>query len=470
MRGREAQPHEVAVELPSGWQVATALPGGPSRFTAESYDQLIDSPLEIGQHRVARFEVQGVEHEIAVWGHGELDLARFTADVQRIVEVQAGFWGGLPYRRYLFVVHLTGKGRGGLEHLASAVLLAPRSAFTDPEGYRDLLGLVSHELFHAWNVKRLRPAALTPYDYDREQYTRLLWWFEGVTSYYEPLLLVRAGLLTPGQWLQSLGRALTTLLRTPGAEKLPVEAASQLAWIKLYRPDENTANSSVSYYLKGELVALALDLVLRRHGSALDEVVRRLWQRHREGGVPEGGVEPVVAELVGAAEAKAFFDRHVRGTGPLVEDLTRELGQVGVVLRRRPARNGDDKGGKPAKGEDGGAAGWLGAELSSGPRLSVVSVREGSPAWQAGLTADDELVAEGGFRLDRAGLQARLEQRGPGGVLRLTLFRRDELVKVAVTLAVPPEDTAWLEAAPAPGDAQRAAFQAWCGVRWPAVG
>jgi predicted metalloprotease with PDZ domain len=347
------------------------------------------------------------------------------------------------------------------------VLLAPRTSFSDPEAYRDLLGLVSHELFHAWNVKRLRPAALTPYDYDREQYTRLLWWFEGVTSYYEQLLLVRCGLLTPQHHLQSLGRALTSLLRTPGAGKLPVEAASQLAWIKLYRPDENTANSGVSYYLKGELTALALDLLLRRHGASLDEVMRRLWARHLEGGVPEDGVEPVVAELAGAAEARSFFDRHVRGTAPLVDDLQRELGQLGLALRRRPARNGEDKGGKPAKVEDAAAAGWLGAELSNGAKLTVVSVREGSPAWQAGLTAEDELVAEGGFRLDKAGLQSRLERRGPGGTLRLSLFRRDELVKAVVTLGVPPEDTAWLEPEEAPSEAHRAAFQAWCGVRWP---
>jgi predicted metalloprotease with PDZ domain len=465
VRGREGAPHEVAVEPPPGWQVATALPGGPSRFTASSYDELVDSPLEVGQHEVVRFEARGVEHRIAVWGHGELDLARLGADLRRIVEAQAEFWGELPYPRYLLILHLTGKGRGGLEHQACAVLLAARSALADPEGYRDLLALVSHELFHAWNVKRLRPAALTPYRYGGEQYTRLLWWFEGATSYYEQLLLVRAGLLTPAQHLQALGRAFTTLLRTPGAEKLSVEAASQLAWIKLYRPDENSANSGVSYYLKGELIAFALDLLLRRHGASLDEVMRRLWARHRAGGVPEDGVEPVVAELVGAPAAAAFFDRYVRGTAPLAPDLA----LLGLALRRRPARSGDDKGGKPARTEEGAAAGWLGAELSNGPRITVVAVREGSPAWLAGLTADDELVAEGGFRLDRAGLQSRLEQRGPGGTLRLTLFRRDELVEVAVTLAAPPDDTAWLEPVEEPSEAQRAAYQAWSGARWPAA-
>jgi predicted metalloprotease with PDZ domain len=463
VRGREAQPHQVVVEAPPGWRVATALDGGPFEFTARDYDELVDSPLEIGPHEVARFEAMGREHEVAVWGRGNLDLGRLAADVKQIVEAQGAFWGGLPYRRYVFILHLAGKGRGGLEHAASAVLLVPRLSFSEDDGYRDVLGLVSHELFHAWNVKRLRPAALTPYDYAREQYTRLLWWFEGATSYYEQLLLVRAGLLPPARHLEALGKRYTAVARTPGAAKLSLEDGSQLAWIKLYRPDENTANSAVSYYLKGELVAFSLDLALRRAGSSLDEVLRRLWERHRQGGVPEDGVEAVVAELLGEVAARTFFGRFVRGTDPLEPDLA----LVGLALRRRPTRNADDKGGKPGKVEEGAVAGWLGAELANGPRLTVTSVREGSPAWLAGLTADDELVAEGGFRLDKAGLGSRLEERGPGGTLELTVFRRDELLQVEVPLATPPEDTIWLEPVPDPSEAQRAAYQAWSGVRWP---
>ncbi|MBK9518001.1 MAG: M61 family metallopeptidase [Anaeromyxobacter sp.] len=462
-RGRETGPHRVEVALPPGWRVATALEGGPTHFTARDYDELVDSPLEIGEHEAASFQALGREHQVVVWGRGNHDLARLVRDVQRIVEAHGAFWGSLPYRRYVFVVHLTGKGRGGLEHLASSVLLVPRLGFGSRQGYEDVLGLVSHEFFHLWNVKRLRPAALTPYDYGREQYTRLLWWFEGATSYYEQLTLVRAGLLPPARHQEALGRLFTTLWRTPGAAKTSAEESSLLAWVKLYRPDENTANSTVSYYVKGELVALALDLALRRAGASLDEVLRQLYARHAQGGVPEDGVERVVAELVGAEAAALLFDQLVRGVGPLEPDL--EL--VGLRLRRRPARGPDDKGGKPARPEDGPPHGWLGAELSSGPRLAVTSVREGSPAWLAGLTADDELLAEGGFRLDRAGLAERLEERGPAGALRLTLFRRDALHEVEVPLGAPPEDTAWLEPVEAPSQAQRAAFQAWCGQPFP---
>ncbi len=464
VRGREAQAHQVVVEAPAGWQVATALTGGPTQFTARDYDELIDSPLELGTHQLATFEAMGAIHQVAVWGRGNLDLARFVADVKRIVEAHGAFWGGLPYRRYVFILHLGARGRGGLEHSASTVLLLPRLAFAEPDGYEDALGLVSHEFFHVWNVKRLRPAALTPYRYGGEQYTRLLWWFEGATSYYEQLTLVRAGLLPPLRWLEALGRMFTTLARTPGAAKLSVEQSSLIAWVKLYRPDENTANSAVSYYLKGELVALALDLTLRRAGASLDEVLRRLYQRHQGAGVPEDGVERLVAELLGEEAARAFFDRFVRGVAPLEPDLA----LVGLRLRRRTSRGADDKGGRPPAKPEEGTPGWLGAELGSGPRLTVSSVREGSPAWMAGLSADDELVAEGGIRLDKGSLAERLKERGPGGTLRLTLFRRDELLEVAVPLAPPPEDAAWLELVEDPTEAQRAAFQAWCGAPWPA--
>lgn len=462
VRGREGQEHRVRVEAPPGWRVATALAGGPEEFSARDYDELVDSPLELGTHELHVFEAMGKVHEVAVWGRGNLDLPRFVADVKRIVEAHGAFWGGLPYRRYLFIVHLGAKGRGGLEHAESTVLLLPRLGFGERDGYEDALGLVSHEFFHLWNVKRLRPAALTPYRYDAEQYTRLLWWFEGATCYYEQLALVRAGLRSPARHLEALGRQFTALARTPGAGKLPVEQSSLVAWVKLYRPDENTANSAVSYYLKGELVALALDLALRRAGASLDELLRQLYARHLAGGVPEDGVERLAAELLGEPAATAFFDRYVRGVAPLEPDLA----LVGLRLRHRPSRGADDKGGRPGRPED-AAAGWLGAELSSGPRLLVTSVREGSPAWRAGLTADDELLAEGGFRLDKASLADRLRERGPDGRLRLTLFRRDELLEVEVPLAPPPEDAAWLEPVEDPSEAQRAAFRAWCGAPWP---
>jgi predicted metalloprotease with PDZ domain len=355
------------------------------------------------------------------------------------------------------------KRRGGLEHAASTTLSVARTAFFPREAYEETLALVAHEFFHLWNVKRLRPAAFTPFDYGREQYTRLLWWFEGVTSYYDGLALVRAGLREPRKYLRSLGQALTSLARLPGAARMSVEEASFLAWVKLYRPDENSGNSTVSYYLKGELVALALDLELRRAGGSLDALLRTLHARHALGGLPEDGVERACAEVLGDGAARSFFDRFVRG----VEPLELGLSQVGLRLRRRVASGFEDKGGTPRTGDDGPPPGWLGAELNGGPKLVVQSVREGSPAWQAGLYAEDEIVAEGGFRVDRGALWDRLCQEGAGGKLQLTVFRRDALTEVEVTLGAPPDDTVWLEPDPDAPPEARAAFEAWCGGKWP---
>lgn len=474
-RGREREPHALEVVAPAGWRVSTALPpaaggaggDGPAVFTARDYDELADSPLEIGTHRSLRFIALGRPHELALWGRGNADEARLADDARKVVEAIGALMGGLPYERYLFIVHLGDRRRGGLEHASSTTLDVHRHGFFPREVYEETLSLLAHEFLHVWNVKRLRPAAFVPYDYAREQYTRLLWWFEGATSYYEQVALARAGLTSPERRLREIGKALTTLERTPGAAKMSLEEASFLAWVKHYRPDENTPNSAISYYLKGELAAFALDLALRREGRSLDDVLVALYARHAGTGLPEDGVERAVADLLGAERTRAFFDRHVRGTAPL--ELALDV--VGVALRRRPAQGFDDKGGTKSRPENGKPpAGFLGAELASGPRLLVQSVREGSPAHRAGLYAEDEIVAEDGFRVDRAQLWDRLCERGPGGSLRLTVFRRDELVPVPVALGPAPEDTVWLEPLPEATPAQRAAFEAWSGGSWPAAG
>ena len=516
--GREREAHLLEVVPPAGWRVATALPPaaggrdpfasgeqelgggggggggiagrvGPAGrashgrqasraepgeaestgawiFTARDYDALVDSPVEVGRHALLPFTALGKPHAIALWGRAPgLDLTRLAADARRIVEHFGARMGGLPYERYLFIVHTHPTARGGLEHSSSATLLVKRGGFFPREAYEDTLALVAHEFFHVWNVKGLRPAAFVPYDYGREQYTRLLWWFEGVTSYLDELSLVRAGLAEPKRWLKHAGEELTGLARLPGAAKMSLEEASLTAWVKYYRPDENSPNSAVSYYQKGELVALALDLALRRAGGSLAALVRTLVERHGVGGLPEDGVEAAVAERLGKDAARAFFDRHVRGT----EELELDLDLVGLALRRRRSAGLDDKGGVPGKPEAGPAPGWLGVNLGSGsgPRLTVASVREGSPAWRAGVYADDEIVAEDGFRVDRAALWDRLLEKGPRGTLRLTVFRRDELVEVAVPLGEAPEDTVWLEPVPSPSPAQHAAFESWCGAALP---
>jgi len=462
--GRVDEPVELTVVPPAGWRASTALDGGPLQFTARDYHELCDSPVEVGTHALATFEALGKRHEVAIAGRGHLDVARFAADLKRVVEHLGGLMGGLPYERYLFIVHLSDRRRGGLEHERSTTLDVGRTAFFPREAYEETLALAAHEFLHLWNVKRLRPAALLPYDYAREQYTRLLWWFEGVTSYYDRLTLVRSGLSDARAFLKHLGEQWTALARQPGAAKMSLEEASLTAWVKYYRPDENSANSAVSYYLKGELVALGLDLALRRAGGSLDGLLRGLHARYAATGLPEDGVERAVAEVMGEAAARDFFDRFVRGTAPVEVGLD----LVGLSMERRAAQSLDDKGGAPARrnGDD-GRAGWLGAELPPGPRLLVRTVREGGPAWKAGLYADDEILAESGFRVDRSALWDRMRQVGPGGRLRLTVFRRDELREVEVALGQPPVEVAWLETLPDPTPAQEAAFLAWTGAALP---
>ena len=479
VEGRERERHVLEVVPPPGWKVACALapapgaaeplaaPGdqaGPWVFTARDYDELVDSPVEAGTHRLASFDAMGRRHAIALWGRTSLDLDRLAGDARRIVEHFGELMGGLPYERYLFIVHLTASARGGLEHGASATLDVKRTGFFPRDAYQDTLALIAHEFFHAWNVKRLRPAAFLPYDYGREQYTRLLWWFEGVTSYYDELALVRTRLAEPKRYLKHLGEQLTALARSPGAEKMSAEEASLTAWVKLYRPDENSTNSAVSYYLKGELIALALDLLLRRSGRSLDELVRALHARWGERGLPEDGVEAAVAERVGAVTARAFFDRNVRGAGAV------ELGleTIGLTAKARRSHAFDDQGGSPPKSDPGPVPGWLGATLDAGSKLTVRSVREASPAWRAGLYAGDEILAEGGFRVDRGALWDRLCEAGPGGTVRLTVFRRDELAELVVPLGAAPEDTVWIEPVASSSAEQRAAFEAWCGSTFPA--
>ncbi len=485
--GREGEAHRLEVEPPPGWRVATALrpaPGatdpfadgggeGSWAFEARDYDELVDSPVEVGRHALATFHAGGKPHAIAVWGSGAVDLGRLTEDARCIVEHFGELFGGLPYQRYLFIVHLTAGGRGGLEHAASTTLLVKRTAFHPRDAYADTLALVAHEFFHVWNVKGLRPAALVPYHYGRESYTSLLWWFEGVTAYYDELTIARTGLGEARRYLRHLGEELTSVERTPGAGKMSLEEASYTAWIKYYRQDENSPNSAVSYYVKGELVALALDLTLRRAGHTLDALVNELYRRWGGAGMPEDGVERALSERLGAEAARSFLDAYVRGTGPL--ELDGLLGDIGLRLRRRPSQGWDDKGGTagkpdPSSGASNGgqrAPGWLGVALAPGAKLSVASVREESPAWKAGLYADDEIVAAEGFRADRPGLAERLAERGAGATLRLTVFRRDELVEVPVTLGAPPEDALWLEPLEAPTKAQRAAFRGWCGQELP---
>ena len=481
--GREHEPCSVRLQMPQSWRAWVALPLADESaegevYRAQDYDELADSPFEMGtegSHNSHLFTAQGVQHELVVWGRGDFDARRVIPDIIKIIDAEAAIFGGLPYAdRYLFILHLNDKGRGGLEHRRSCALLVPRFSFVQKSAYEDFLLLVAHEFFHLWNVKRLRPAAFTPYDWTRENHTRLLWAMEGLTSTYEVMALRRAGLVTPQRFLEIWAERCTQLLRTPGRLRMSLSQASFDAWIKHYRPDESTQNTTVSYYLKGSVVGFLLDLELRRRSAgkrSLDDLVRVLFEKHGDApGLPEDGVEKAAIELLGGdAALHDWFLRSVHSTQEL--QVAEALAGVGLEAVEHAAKNADDKGGAEA---DRGKApppsqprGWLGASLRDrSGALEVTSVAEGSPAQLSGLAAGDELVACDGFRAD---LKQRISRVQPGQTARLSLFRMDELLEVALQLAPVPRDTVTFVPRQDAAPGVVALREEWLGAAWPAA-
>ena len=407
--GRENEPHRVTLDrLPPGWEVATAMTTrGKAEYEAAGYDELIDHPFELGPFWRGRFQACGVPHEFVVAGAlPTFDGERLLADAQRICEAQIRFWhgedagpGSVPFERYVFQLRAVDEGYGGLEHRASTALIAcrrdlPRKGVASRnEGYVTLLGLISHEYFHTWNVKRLTPVEFAPCDLRRETYTRLLWFFEGFTSYYDDLFLVRTGLIDETRYLKLVAKTVSQVLGTPGRAVQTVAQASFDAWIKYYRPDENTANATVSYYTKGALLALALDLRLRSEGrGSLDAVMRLLWHTSGGGPVDEADIAAALAK-VGRRSYAPEMAAWVHGTDDL--PLAGLLAIFGVQWAREAATFVQRLGARVA-------------ELPQG--LKVQAVFRGGAAERAGLAAGDEILALDGWRLTKldeaAGLQA----------------------------------------------------------------
>ncbi len=320
VEGHEAVETLVTIDAPDGVRIATALPEAlPKRarptFVARGFDELVDSPFEIGQHRERTFDVLGVPHKLVICPGGAAkddDLERIATHTRAMVEAEARLFDGtLPYDRYLVQLHLSPRGRGGLEHRACCTLLANPHALDTRDAYLDLLSLIAHEVLHAWNVKRIRPAALTPYRYDGESYTRTLWWFEGATSYFDWRVLRRANLCTPAEYITHLEGEIAHLDGTHGRLVQSLEEASFDAWIKLYRPDENSSNSSVSYYRKGEVVCALLDLEIRARSmgrASLDTVLRYLWDHFGKDETPieEGALQGIFERATGTALGDLF--------------------------------------------------------------------------------------------------------------------------------------------------------------------
>jgi len=466
VHGAEDLRQEVEVCPPNGklykdWRVATAMTRagakswGFGRYAADDYDELIDHPFEMGQFSLASFRAAGVAHDIVISGRHETDMRRLARDLKKLCETQIAFWGEAPMKRYLFLVLALGDGYGGLEHRASTSLICSRDGLprrdtvASDEKYVTFLGLCSHEYFHSWNVKRIKPDAFTPYDLDHENYTSLLWAFEGITSYYDDLMLVRAGLITRDAYLELLGRTITQIQRGSGRLKQSVAESSFDAWTKFYRQDENAPNAIVSYYGKGSLIALCLDLLIRHQTAgrrSLDHVMRALWKRYgRSGsGVPEDGVQQI-AEQVSGVKLDRFFESAVYGTAEL--PLSRMLKHVGIDLQLRPAESMSDRGGKA--GSRPAVDATKRADLRIRTRaddndVKITHVLDGGSAQQAGLAAGDVIVAIDNLRVTGSSLEKLLAHRRSGERVRLHVFRRDELLQFEVALSGPPRDTVFL--------------------------
>jgi predicted metalloprotease with PDZ domain len=393
VHGQAQEPHEVELVAPRAyphWEAATGLEPlktgkrGFGTYLAADYDELVDCPVEMGPFFSAEFRAGGVPHRVVVAGaSASFDSERMVADMQKTCDAQIRFWHDRkrpPFKNYLFLLNCVDDGYGGLEHRNSTALIASRrdlprigeARLTD--GYVTLMGLISHEYFHTWNVKRLRPAEFAQYDYSHENYSQLLWFFEGFTSYYDDLLLKRAGLIDEATYLKLLTKTANQVLQTPGREVQSVAQASFDAWVKYYRQDENTANATVSYYTKGALVALCFDLTLRAEGHAnLDQVMRALWARCKAGPMAEADFAAVLKELGGRAFHRELA-AWVHGTREL--PLKELLEQHGVAVMEEPSQLQQR----------------IGVRVAETSGIVLKNVLRGGAAEQAGFAANDEWV------------------------------------------------------------------------------
>jgi predicted metalloprotease with PDZ domain len=458
--GRLKSPSTLRVNAPTGWKVATGLPavtGQPNTFAAENFDILYDSPVEVGNFKQIDFAVGGVAHRIVIDGDGNYDPSRMKKDVQKIVEAETGMFGVIPYHDYTFILHLR-NGGGGLEHLNSTSLGFPGNRFGNERSWQGFYSLVAHEFFHLWNVKRIRPDALGPFDYTKENYTRSLWVAEGITDYYGGLMTRRAGLISEKDYLDGLARLIQNFQNTPGRLEMSAEEASFNAWIKEYRPDENSVNSQISYYDKGKLLGLLLDLEIRRRSNdakSLDDVMRYLYHEFYE---KNRNYTPAdfqkACELMAGSSLDEFFTRYVRGRDELpynqffsAAGLQLEQGAtpIGVVTDRVVKLKG-----------------YLGADLEdSGEFINVSDVRAGTPAYEQGLNARDRIVALNGTHVNRETFEALIAAKRAGDVVRITLLRNNDLRTLEIKLGATADVPYQIVQLPSATDEQKRRGEAW---------
>ncbi len=461
-------PHIVRIDALPNWpKIATSLKAidirEPWVRRALSYDELVDSPILLGAIDIQTFDVGGAKHHLATLG-GEpfWDTASAAKDVAKIVETEQAFWQEIPYQEYWFLNLATETG-GGLEHDNSCVLMTGRWSQRQRTKYAEWLGLVSHEFFHTWNVRRLRPRELKQYDYSNEQYFHELWVAEGITSYYDELFVARSGLCKPKDYIERLGKNIAAVQGAPGRLGQSLTESSFDAWIKYYRPDENANNSRISYYLKGALIGALLDVEIRSKTDgvkSLDDVMRLLWKSHRETGYTNEDFSRIVEEVAGMSYAD-WLVQNLETTQEM--DFAKMLEWYGLEWKTREPDK-DAQADKPVFGNV-----YVGMDvLAQQGKAMVDKVTRDSPASQAGFNAGDEFISFDGFRITAETWTERLNSYRPHDVCKCIVARRGKIVELSIKLGSEPE-TSWKVVRVAkPTDEQEKHFRSWLNLPEPA--
>lgn len=496
------RPHQVSLQLPDNWsRSASALKsaGQDHQYRADNFDELVDSPIVAGNVSVYPFEASGVEHQLVNIGEsGYWDGKKAAQDLKQMVEEHHRMWGTVPYDRYLFLNMISESG-GGLEHNNSTLIMTSRWAFRSESRYESWLSLASHEFFHTWNVRRLRPKTLVRYDYENEIYTRSLWIAEGITSYYQDLALVRAGLIDRNAYLKRLSGDVESVQRTEGRKKQSLADSSFDTWIKFYRPDENSSNTRISYYSKGAVAAFLLDVRIRKLTDgqrSLDDVMRLMFQRYSGSGFTPEEFRSVASEVAGqdlsdwfrqaidSTEELDFSDlefvgvqvpKATREAAPAIpdpdQDQTGETDadqqgdgqadesndeQQDEVADDGEKEDQDDKEDEQAKDQDP----WIGLSAAGDGRVMVSSVKPDSPAYNAGFNTDDEVIAINGFRVSRS-VDSRLSQYEVGDTIDILISRRGKLMTLPVTIAAEVRENWRLNFVKKPDEDQKSQLDLW---------
>lgn len=453
----ENQPYIVQIEKPKNWNtISTALPVHKNKVNiriAENYDQLVDSPIEIGNHEVWKFEAKDIPHQVATYGPGNFDKEKVLTDLKKIVETATDIMGGNPCKEYLFINHHTDNKFGGLEHLHSTVCHIPRWDYEPKDKYQSTMGLLAHEYFHLWNGKRIRPKELGPFDYLNENYTHLLWVVEGITSYYDDYILYKSGIFTREEYLSTIAKVFTKTVNQPGDDVQSLTESSFDAWIKYYRQHENSQNNQVTYYGKGACIAIALNLMIlesTKGEKSLDDVMRKLYQVYLQNpneGYTKEDILQVLKEISGIDFSK-FYTQYIEGTTPV--NYAELFQNAGIELKDKNADT------NTTKKELGWTLTWKEG------KLIISGLDKNYGAYQSGLNVNDEIISIDGFRVFD-GFEKIVESKKPGDKIEVLISRQGIIQTIPVTITSNKKVDYTLTPVAKPEKSQKKLFTAWLG-------